>query len=80
MKKIIKNIIATLKNRWYSESPIIFKWLTNVSVFLSGSALAVNTGLVAANAVIPDWWNKAYFYFVGVPALIAFASKFTKGK
>lgn len=36
------------------------------------------TALISAQAVIPEWFNKAYPYLIGLPAAVAFAFQFAE--
>ena len=58
--------------------PKFFKVILGVCALISGTAIAVNTAIVTAGGMIPDWWSVIYPYLVGVPAGAAFVAKFTQ--
>ena len=70
--------LKKLKERWKSESPLVFKYITNAGVFVSGIALAIHVAVIAAGAIEPNWWSVIYPYLIGVPAGMAFVAKITK--
>lgn len=70
------NTIKNLWQRFQSGTPKIARRVRNISAFVSGMALAVMTALLAAQSSIPEWFNKAYPYLIGIPAAIAFISQF----
>lgn len=74
----ISNFFKKIKNRWKSESPVVFKRITNFCLFISGMALAIHIAIVAAGAFEPHWWSIIYPYLIGVPAGMAFIAKITK--
>lgn len=57
--------------------PRFFKRICWVCSLISGTALAVNTAVMAAGAEMPEWWAQAFPYLVGIPAGMAFMAKFT---
>ncbi len=73
-------IVEKLKAKWKAETPAISKWIINASVSISGCSVAVMMALIAAQSRIPGWLDSAYPYLVGLPAAIAFVSKFTVKK
>jgi len=70
--------LKTLKDRWRSESPLIFKRITNICVTISAMAVAMHMACMAAGAIEPYWWTSVYPYVVGISAGMAFVSKLTK--
>ena len=76
--EIIKGIFNTIKDRWNSKSPIIFKRITNICCSVSAVAIAVNLALSASGASEPSWWVSIYPYLVGIPAGMAAMAKLTK--
>lgn len=64
--------------RFQNRTPMIARWIRNISAFISGASLAVMTALISAQAVIPEWFNKAYPYLIGLPAAVAFAFQFAE--
>jgi hypothetical protein len=73
-------IVEKLKAKWTAETPVISKWIINASVSVSGCSVALMGALIAASSRIPQWFDGAYPYLVGIPAVIAFVSKFTVKK
>ena len=74
----MNNFIKIIKERWQTESPAIFKFITNLCLFISGMAIAIHFAVTTAGATEPNWWNTIYPYLVGVPAGMAFVAKMTK--
>ena len=66
-----------MKERWSKAMPKFFKVVTWVCGLVSGTALAVNTAIVAAGAEPHAWWVDIFPYLVGIPAGAMFACKFT---
>lgn len=64
--------------RFQSKTPKIARRIRNISAFISGASLAVMTALISAQAIIPEWFNKAYPYLIGLPAAVAFAFQFAE--
>lgn len=85
MTENVRNI-RTKRKRWYkrmyqrfqSKTPKIARRIRNISAFISGASLAVMTALISAQAIIPEWFNKAYPYLIGLPAAVAFAFQFAE--
>ena len=67
-----------MKQRWSSTMPKFFKVILCVCALVSGTALAVNTAIVAGGGVTHEWWNDIYPYLLGIPAGAAFVAKFTQ--
>ncbi len=67
-----------LKQRWANKMPKFFKVVLWISALISGTALAVNTAIVAGGGVTHEWWNDIYPYLIGIPAGMAFVAKFTQ--
>ena len=74
----MKKGINALLDRWMSESPLIFKRITNICVTISAMAVAMHMACMAAGAIEPYWWTSVYPYVVGISAGMAFVSKLTK--
>ena len=68
----------TVRQRWSNTMPKFFKVILCVSALISGTALAVNTAIVAGGGVTHEWWNEVYPYLLGIPAGAAFVAKFTQ--
>ena len=67
-----------LKQRWTNTMPKFFKVVLCICALISGTALAVNTAIVAGGGVTHEWWNEIYPYLLGIPAGAAFVAKFTQ--
>lgn len=67
-----------LKERWSNKMPKFFKGVLCICALISGTALAVNTAIVAGGGVTHEWWNDIYPYLLGIPAGAAFVAKFTQ--
>jgi hypothetical protein len=65
------------KSRWSRKMPKFFRIIMWVCGFVSGTALAVNTAIMAAGAQPHDWWVNIFPYLIGIPAGAMFACKFT---
>ena len=76
--KFINDFIKVIKERWQTESPAIFKFITNLCLAISGMAIAIHVAVTTAGATEPNWWNIIYPYLVGIPAGMAFVAKMTK--
>lgn len=72
------NFSATLRRRWRNHMPVFFRRLFWICSLISGTALAVNTAIVAGGGTPHEWWQDIYPYLLGFPAGIAFAAKFTQ--
>lgn len=75
---MVRKIINSLKSRWTAKSPLIFRRICQVSVGISTVAIAIQTALMAAGAVTPQWWTDIFPYLVGIPAGMAAVAKLTK--
>ena len=78
MGEKVKEAGSTLKNRWHNAMPKFFKRICLICTLVSGTALAVNTAIVAGGGVPHDWWVDIYPYLLGIPAGMAFVAKFTQ--
>ena len=76
--KDIKDIWTIARNRWKNAMPKFFKVIMCVCALISGTALAVNTAVVAGGGSTHEWWNDIYPYLLGVPAGAMFVCKFTQ--
>ena len=69
---------ATIRKRWTNTMPKFFKVILCICAIISGTALAVNTAIIAGGGVTHEWWNDIYPYLLGIPAGAAFVAKFTQ--
>jgi hypothetical protein len=76
--KNIKRFFKTIRRRWKNAMPKFFRVVFWVCSLISGTALAINTAIVAGGGTTHEWWNDIYPYLLGFPAGIAFAAKFTQ--
>lgn len=76
IRKMMKKLIAILKKRWQAETPRLYRRVRNLSMGISGCAVAINAAVMAARARVPEWFCTIYPYLVGVPAAIAFVLQF----
>lgn len=67
-----------IRQRWSNAMPKFFKVVCWICAFISGTALAVNTAIVAGGGVPHEWWSDIYPYLLGFPAGMAFVCKFTQ--
>ena len=74
----MKKLILELKNRWQTESPLFFKKVMQISVFISGMALSMHLAMDSSGANEPTWWINVYPYLIAIPAGIAACAKLTK--
>ena len=74
----MKKILAEIKNRWKSETPIFFKTIVRVGISISGVALAMHLAMVSSGAIEPQWWIDVYPYVIAIPAGMAATAKLTK--
>ncbi len=63
--------------RWQEKMPKFFRVVMWICALISGTALAVNTAILAAGAQPHDWWVEIFPYLIGVPAGAMFVCKFT---
>lgn len=63
--------------RWQEKMPKFFRWMMCLCALISGTALAVNTAVLAAGAQPHEWWVDVFPYLIGVPAGVMFCAKFT---
>ena len=77
MGEEIKNTGSEAIRRWKEKMPKFFRMVMYVCALVSGTALAVNTAILAAGAQPHEWWQEIFPYLIGVPAGMAFAAKFT---
>ena len=69
---------SIIRNRWSNTMPKFFKIILCICALISGTALAVNTAIVAGGGVPHEWWTEIYPYLLGIPAGAAFVAKFTQ--
>jgi hypothetical protein len=74
----MKKLILELKSRWQTESPLFFKKVMKISVFISGMALSMHLAMDSSGAYEPTWWINIYPYLIAIPAGIAACAKLTK--
>ena len=67
-----------LLSRWRNAMPKFFKRVCWTCSLISGTALAANEAMQVAGIQPHEWWTDVAPYLIGVPAGIAFASKFTQ--
>lgn len=77
MGDVIKKTSSEAVKRWQEKMPKFFRMVMWVCALISGTALAVNTAILAAGAQPHDWWVEIFPYLIGIPAGAAFVSKFT---
>lgn len=70
--------LDVLRQRWSNAMPKFFRVVCWTCSLISGTALAVNTAIVAGGGTPHAWWSDIYPYLIGVPAGMAFAAKFTQ--
>ena len=63
--------------RWQEKMPKFFRVVMWICALISGTALAVNTAILAAGAQPHDWWVEIFPYLIGVPAGMGFCCRFT---
>ena len=64
----MKQFWKLLELRWRNSMPKFFRTIFLICSLISGTALAINTAIIAAGAVPHDWWTEIYPYFIGIPA------------
>jgi hypothetical protein len=74
----MKKLILELKSRWQTDSPLFFKKVMQISVFISGMALSMHLAMDSSGANEPTWWINIYPYLIAIPAGIAACAKLTK--
>ena len=67
-----------MRERWSNTMPKFFKVILCICALISGTALAVNTAIVAGGGITHEWWNEIYPYLLGIPSGAAFVAKFTQ--
>lgn len=77
MGKAIKETGNEAVKRWQKKMPKFFRMMMWVCALISGTALAVNTAILAAGAQPHEWWQEIFPYLIGVPAGGMFICKFT---
>lgn len=78
MGENIKTFSKEAKNRWRAKMPKFFNRVCWVCSLISGTALAANEAMQLAGATPHEWWTDLFPYLVGIPAGMAFASRFTQ--
>lgn len=74
----VKKAGHTLTQRWMNTMPKFFRMVFWICSLISGTALAINTAIVAGGGTPHEWWTDIYPYLIGIPAGMAFAAKFTQ--
>ena len=74
----MKKLILELRNRWKSESPLFFKKVMQIGVFISGMSLSMHIAMSSSGANEPTWWINIYPYLIAIPAGMAACAKMTK--
>lgn len=77
MKEKIQHTGNELKRRWLAKMPRFFHTLMIVCACIVGTAIGINTMLIAAGATPHQWWNDAYPLLIGVPTGMAIVCKLT---
>ena len=77
MGETIKETGNEAVKRLKEKMPKFFRWMMYLCALIGGTALAVNTAILAAGATPHDWWVDIFPYLIGVPAGAAFACRFT---
>ena len=70
--------LRVLRQRWNNAMPKFFRVICWSCALVSGTALAVNTAIVAGGGIPHEWWSDIYPYLLGIPAGMAFVAKFTQ--
>ena len=78
MRGVWREWWGNVSGRWTHAMPKFFRVVFWVCSLVSGTALAVNTAIVAGGGMPHGWWQDIYPYLLGVPAGMAFAAKFTQ--
>ena len=78
MSEEVKKSCTTLTSRWKNAMPKFFRTIFWICSLISGTALAINTSILAAGGTTHEWWNDIYPYLIGIPAGMAFCAKFTQ--
>ena len=74
----MKKLILELRNRWKTESPLFFKKVMQIGVFISGMSLAMHLAMDSSGANEPTWWINIYPYLIAIPSGMAACAKMTK--
>lgn len=74
----MKKVWRIIRERWEHTMPTFFRIVCWVCSLISGTALAVNTAIIAGGTEPHQWWQDIYPYLLGIPAGMAFAAKFTQ--
>ena len=77
MGENVKQFGNEVSNRWKGKMPKFFKKVMWACGLVSGTALAVNTAIMAAGAQPHEWWVEIFPYLVGIPAGMIAVCKFT---
>lgn len=77
MGEEIKSTGNEAVKRWQKKMPKFFRMMMWICALISGTALAVNTAILAAGAQPHEWWQEIFPYLIGVPAGGMFICKFT---
>ena len=74
----MKKLILELRNRWKSESPLFFKKVMQIGVFISSMSLSMHLAMSSSGENEPTWWINIYPYLIAIPAGMAACAKMTK--
>lgn len=78
MGEQVKEFGNTITSRWKNRMPKFFRVIFMVCSLTSGTAIAINTAILAAGSTPHEWWNELMPYLIGIPAGMAFVAKFTQ--
>lgn len=67
-----------IEKRWRNAMPRFFRVIFWACSLISGTAIAVNSAILAAGGTTHEWWQNMFPYLVGIPAGMAFVCKFTQ--
>lgn len=78
MGEQVRKAGSALGRRWRNTMPRFFRVIFWACSLVSGTALAVNTAIIAGGGTAHEWWTDVYPYLLGIPAGMAFVAKFTQ--
>lgn len=64
--------IKDIPRRFKAETPKVFIWIRNICALISTVATAVNSKLIISGVTVPSWFTENIWYFIALPAVIAF--------
>lgn len=74
----VKQLKKEVEHRWRNAMPKFFRIIFWVCSLISGTAIAINSAIIAGGGTAHEWWQEIYPYLIGIPAGMAFACKFTQ--